>query len=140
MSAMSVLLAGLGAAVGSIARSLITHGVSVAGAPAWTGTLVVNMLGAALCGVLAGLWMERHGSGWRWRSDRWRHEVFLVGGFCGGLTTLSALADDAALLWRAGNAATAATDLVLHGFAGCVVCALGFLLARRWVRTRYCAA
>ena len=140
MSGMSMLLAAVGGAIGAGVRFGIGHGVHVLGAPAWTGTLVANLVGAALCGVLAGLWMERHGSGWRWRGDRWRQEVLAVGGFCGGLTTLSALSDDAAVLWSTGHAATAAIDLALHGVAGCFVCALGFLLARRWVRARYCAS
>jgi len=140
MSAMSIMLAAVGGAVGAAVRCTIGHGVYAAGMPAWTGTVFANLLGAALCGVLAGLWMERHGSGWRWRGDRWRQEVIAVGGFCGGLTTLSALSDDAAVLWSAGHATTAAVDLAVHGIVGCFVCALGFLLARRWVRARYCAA
>jgi len=140
MSGMSIMLAAVGGTVGAAVRCTIGHGVHAAGMPAWTGTVFANLLGAALCGVLAGLWMERHGSGWRWRGDRWRQEVIAVGGFCGGLTTLSALSDDAAILWSAGDATTAAVDLTLHGIVGCFGCALGFLLARRWVRARYCAA
>lgn len=140
MSGMSMLLAAVGGAIGAGVRFGIGHGVHVLGAPAWTGTSVANLVGAALCGVLAGLWMERHGSGWRWRGDRWRQEVLAVGGFCGGLTTLSALSLDAAVLWRQGDAMTAAIDLGVHGIVGCFACALGFLLARRWVRGRYCTA
>ena len=140
MSGMSITLAAVCGAVGAALRFVIGHGVHVIGMPAWTGTLAANLLGAALCGVLAGLWMERHGSGWRWRGDRWRQEVVGVGGFCGGLTTLSALSDDAAILWSAGDATTAAVDLAVHGIVGCFACALGFLLARRWVRGRYCTA
>lgn len=140
MKAVSPMLAALGGAIGAGVRFVLGHGVHAIGWPAWTGTLVANLVGAALCGVLAGLWMERHGSGWRWRGDRWQREVVAVGGFCGGLTTLSALSDDAAVLWRTGHAATAVIDLALHGVAGCFVCALGFLLARRWVRARYCAS
>lgn len=140
MSVVSAMLAAVGGAVGAGVRFGLGQAVHAIGAPAWTGTLVANLVGAALCGVLAGLWMERHGSGWRWRGDRWRQEVMAVGGFCGGLTTLSALSDDAAMLWSAGHAVTAALDLAVHGIVGCFACALGFLLARRWVRARYCAA
>jgi len=140
MSGASVVLVALGGALGACARFVITHCLVAAGAPGWTGTLVANLLGAALCGVLAGLWLQRHGSGWRWRDDRWKRESFAVGGFCGGLTTLSALADDAAVLWRSGSTGTAFADLALHGIIGCCVCALGFLLARRWIRMRHCAA
>ena len=138
MSGMSIMLAAVGGAVGAALRFAIGHGVHAIGMPAWTGTLIANLLGAALCGVLAGLWMERHGSGWRWRTDRWRREAFALGGFCGGLTTLSALAADAAVLWRSDEFASVAVDLVAHGVVGCFMCALGFLLARRWVRARYC--
>ena len=140
MNWFSMLLAAVGGAIGAGVRFGIGHGVHMLGAPAWTGTLVANLLGASLCGILAGLWMERHGSGWRWRGDRWQQEVLAVGGFCGGLTTLSALALDAAALWRQGHAMTAAIDLGVHGMVGCAACALGFLLARRWVLGRYCTA
>ncbi len=140
MSWFSMLLAAVGGVIGAGVRFGIGHGVHMLGAPAWTGTLVANLLGASLCGILAGLWMERHGSGWRWRGDRWQQEVLAVGGFCGGLTTLSALSLDAAALWRRGHAMTAAIDLGVHGMAGCAACALGFLLARRWVLGRYCTA
>lgn len=140
MSGMSIMLTAVGGAVGAALRFVIGHGVHAIGMPAWTGTLAANLLGAALCGVLAGLWMERHGSGWRWRGDRWRREAFALGGFCGGLTTLSALAADAAVLWRSDEFASVAVDLVVHGLVGCFACALGFLLARRWVRGRYCTA
>lgn len=140
MSVMSVVLAAMGGAIGASVRFGIGHAVHTIGVPAWTSTLVANLLGAALCGVLAGLWMERHGSGWRWRGDRWQQEVVAVGGFCGGLTTLSALSDDAAVLWRSGDVGMAVIDLAVHGLVGCFLCALGFLLARRWVRGRYCTA
>jgi fluoride ion exporter CrcB/FEX len=63
-----------------------------------------------------------------------------VGGFWGGLTTLSARSNDAAVHWRLGDVGPAAVDLAVLGLVGCFLWVRGFLLARRWERARYCTA
>ncbi len=127
----------VGGAAGSLCRWLAVQALLATGAPPWACTATVNVVGAAGCGLLAGAWMQRAGAGWRWRGDRVGAELLLVGGFFGGLTTLSTLADDAAVLWLRGDARTAILDLALHAILGCFACASGFLLARRWLRGRY---
>lgn len=87
-----IFFAGLGGFCGSALRYLtgrlfahITHSHFP-----W-GTFVVNMVGSFIIGILFGL-AERH------------HlvspvaNVFLITGFCGGLTTFSTLADDIYLM------------------------------------------
>lgn len=76
-----VLLAGLGGALGAAARyALASAVVDRAGVP-W-GTLSVNLIGALLMGLLAGLAMRTgFAEGWR---------VFLGAGVLGGFTTFSA--------------------------------------------------
>lgn len=79
-----VLLVALGGSLGSVARFLgqkwIANSVS---AHFPYGTLLVNILGCLLIGLLFGL-AARH----EWMHPEWR--LFLMTGFCGGFTTFSA--------------------------------------------------
>lgn len=81
MTATHALLVAIGAAVGAPARLLVGHAVRqrFAAGP-WVGTLVVNVVGSFVLGLLVG---GGAGTGW----------VALVGtGFCGAFTTFSTLA------------------------------------------------
>ena len=81
MTPLHALLVALGAAAGAPARYLVNHWVRerLGGTPA-AGTLVVNVAGSFVLGVLVG-------------SDPTSNALALVGiGFCGALTTFSTLA------------------------------------------------
>jgi len=89
---MLYLIVFLGAGVGGALR----HGVNVAavrlfgyGVP--VGTLIVNVAGSFLMGLLAGYFAFRPGLGQHMR-------LFLTTGVLGGFTTFSAFSLDAALL------------------------------------------
>ncbi|WP_367105780.1 fluoride efflux transporter CrcB [uncultured Psychrobacter sp.] len=79
---MQWLAIGLGAAIGACLRAWLTRFNPL---HSWIplGTLSANILGGLLIG-LALVWFERTGSG---LSDNVR--VFVITGFCGGLTTFS---------------------------------------------------
>ena len=89
---MSYLIVFLGAGIGGALR----HGVNL-GAGRWLtqgfpyGTLIVNVIGSLLIGVLAGLFLTRPGMAQDMR-------LFLTTGVLGGFTTFSAFSLDAALL------------------------------------------
>jgi CrcB protein len=117
---MSFVLVFLGAGLGGALR----HGVNVASARAWGAafpwhTLIVNVAGSFLMGVLAGWLAFRAGEGWS-QSAR----LFLGTGILGGFTTFSAFSLDAVLLWERG-----ATGLAAAYVAASVVLSIAGLAA-----------
>jgi CrcB protein len=117
---MSFVLVFLGAGLGGALR----HGVNIASARAWGAalpwhTLIVNVAGSFLMGVLAGWLALKAGEGWS-QSAR----LFLATGILGGFTTFSAFSLDAVLLWERG-----ATGLAAAYVAASVVLSIAGLAA-----------
>jgi CrcB protein len=104
------LAVGTGGAIGAMAR----HGVNRVVLDGWPAlrfpiaTLIVNVLGSCVFGVLAGLIasdrlpMRQH----------WREFVFV--GILGGFTTFSTFAGDVVTLARSGFPAYAAANVLLQ--------------------------
>lgn len=117
MTAGHALLVALGAAAGAPARLLVGHWVRRwFGAPPPAGTLVVNVSGSFVLGLLVGAGAQ---GGW----------TALVGtGFCGAFTTFSTLAlevwEDMAEGRRVSASAVVALSLVL----GLGAAAVGYAL------------
>ena len=96
------LIVFLGAGLGGAAR----HGVNLAGmrllGSAFPyGTLIVNIAGSLIMGVLVGWFAHRADPGQDWR-------LFLTTGILGGFTTFSTFSLDAVLLYERGQLGTAA--------------------------------
>jgi len=113
---MGYLIVFLGAGIGGALR----HGVNVAAARMFgygfpLGTMIVNVLGSFLIGVLAGWFALRTGSSQHLR-------LFLTTGLLGGFTTFSAFSLDTALLIERNEPFAAAAYVVAS-----VVLALGGL-------------
>ncbi|KRE14984.1 hypothetical protein ASE63_17180 [Bosea sp. Root381] len=114
----STVLVFLGAGIGGVLR----HGVNLV-SPRWfgtgfpAGTMLINIAGSALMGLVAG-WLA-----FRMQPDWSRHlGLFLTTGILGGFTTFSAFSLDAMLLWERGEAMLAAAYV-----AGSVVLSLAAL-------------
>lgn len=115
----SYLTVFVGAGIGGALR----HGVNVAalkllGAGFPYGTLIVNVAGSFIMGLLIGWFAHRADPGQSWR-------LFLTTGLLGGFTTFSTFSLDAALLyergqlWAAASYAAASFGLAIGGvFAG----------------------
>ena len=92
-----LLIVGIGGAFGSICRYLAQVYIG-----RWTtltfpfGTLVVNITGCFLIGILFGL-----GAKYAWMTIEWR--LFLITGICGGYTTFSSFSLESIALFRQGS-------------------------------------
>lgn len=101
---MTALLVALGAALGALARHLVTTSLRARGATAAGGVLVVNSTGSLLLGLVAG-----HATG---GPQGWWMPLVGVG-FCGAFTTFATHAVEVASTARAGRTRLAITDVAL---------------------------
>ena len=107
------------------------HGVNLACARAFGlafpwGTLVVNVLGSFIMGLLAGWLAFRAGTGW---SQAVR--LLLTTGVLGGFTTFSAFSLDTVLLWERGEIGLAA----LYAGASVGLSVMALVLGLALIRT-----
>jgi CrcB protein len=80
----NLLLVGAGGAVGSMLRYLCQRFLNPEAFP--YGTLIVNVAGCFLAGLLAGIFLKN--------GSQTSLTLFLITGFCGGFTTFSAFSLD----------------------------------------------
>lgn len=112
MSIESILLVGVGGALGAVARFVAGRGVeqlpwAMSGFP--LGVLAVNVTGCLIIGLLAGL-AHSHGMFAAGSGSR----AFLFVGILGGFTTFSAFGLDTLALARDGSAWLAAVNVTLQ--------------------------
>jgi CrcB protein len=107
---LALLVAAAGG-LGAVVRALIIHHMGLRRAdPLPLGTLVVNLSGSILLGVLTGLSLY-HGLGPRWLA-------FLGAGLCGGYTTWSTASWESIHLLHTGHR----TEAVVYTLGGLAVC------------------
>jgi CrcB protein len=122
-------LVAVGGALGTGARYGIEQWLPAGSGFPW-GTLLANLLGALVLGVLIEM-LTRRGSD----TGRRRQMRLLVGtGFCGGLTTYSTLAVETDLLIRSHRTGLAVGYALVSVVAGIVVAAIGIAVATRMDR------
>ncbi len=123
---MTYFWVAFGGALGSMLRFWITGTVAeFTGLRFPWGTLLINVLGSLIIGLVAGLTLvpERLG----WHPDM---RIFLMTGFCGGFTTFSAFSLQTIELLQSGEAAAASAYIVASVIL-CVAAAwAGLLLGR----------
>jgi len=121
---MNYLVIGLGGFAGAISR----YAVGVWVGERWgrsfpLGTLVVNVSGCFLIGLLMTIFLERSMISPQWRS-------FLVVGFLGAYTTFSSFEYETSGLIKDGELLFAALNVILSVAAGFAALKLGEILAR----------
>ncbi len=112
---MRMLLVGLGGFVGSVLRYRLSASIQVIAPPngfPW-GTLVVNLIGCLLMGILSELIAVR-GRG-LFGPEAY---PFLVVGLLGGFTTFSAFSNETVMTFRNGLTAIAVMNIVASLFFG----------------------
>ena len=115
---MIVVAVMLGGAAGAVARHLVDLAVaSRRGRSFPAGTLVVNVTGSAVLGLLTGLALH-HGL-------PSVPQALLGTGFCGGYTTFSTHAVDTVVLAADGRRGTAARNVAANLLLGTAAAALG---------------
>ena len=125
MSIMNLVLVGAGGCIGSIARYVTAVSVDKRLNSIFPyGTLLVNILGSFVLGLLLAWLMKRTGT----QAVQWK--LFIGTGFCGGFTTFSAFAVENFTLLEQKLHATAALYIFLSVAAGLFAVWAGFALAR----------
>jgi CrcB protein len=115
----------LGGGIGSALRYGVGRvSLALAGPNFPLGTLIVNLLGCTLMGVLVE-WLA-----WRDTGIDASVKLFLATGLLGGFTTFSAFALDAVALWQRGEALTAAA----YAAGSVVLSIVGFLAGMALMR------
>jgi CrcB protein len=123
-SVRAALLVASGGMVGSFARYALAGFVQrLSDAPFPVGTLVVNVVGSFLLGLVMALSLERGALGAEAR-------ILLGGGFCGGFTTMSTFAYETMALTREGDVGFAIGNFVLTWAACLGAVVVGQLLGR----------
>ena len=120
----TLIIIGAGGFVGSIARYLTSKYIQDNLSFSFpVGTLIVNISGCFILGVIYGL-MER--------GDILSQEsrLFLTIGFCGGFTTFSSFAFENVLILRDGNFMQSALYISLSVFAGILSLYIGSIIAK----------
>ena len=124
MNAQLVLAVAAGGAIGSVARLLAGFASTRAFGLAFPwGTLIVNIVGSFVIGVLAESFALRWNLPPAW-------QAFLTVGFCGGFTTFSTFSLDTAALWESHRQLAAAAYVALSVIGSIAAIFVGMALAR----------
>ena len=128
----TLLIIGLGGALGTLARYGVNGWVSRLGGLAATfplGTMVANVTGCFVIGVLAAWTGSMIGPG------RQRTQEFLMIGFCGGYTTFSSYGLQSLNLAGDGEWLGVALNVIGSNAAGLAAVYLG-LVCGRWLQAK----
>lgn len=119
----NILAVGAGSFIGGVARYLVSLAIKGIGKGFPWATLIVNLLGCLLIGLLWGI-LSRNAS----ESTSWG--LFLTVGLCGGFTTFSTFSKEALTMLQAGQIGGFATYIVVSVLAGIALATLGYYVAR----------
>ncbi|MBI1737552.1 MAG: fluoride efflux transporter CrcB [Candidatus Rokubacteria bacterium] len=125
-----LVLVAVGGALGSAARYLVALGAArVIGAEFPYGTLIVNLAGAFVIGLVQELALDSFVMPEPAR-------LFLATGLMGGLTTYSAFSYETVRLAQTGAWTRATINVGVTTGAGLALCLLGMVVARYLLRLR----
>ena len=124
---MNWLAIALGGALGAMGRyAIVTFILPVTPHKFPWGTLMANIIGSVIIGVLAIIIIEKQLLGPQWR-------LFLITGFLGALTTFSAFSLEAVQLWQVGHMLNALYYVLLSVVACLSATALAIVITSRLI-------
>jgi CrcB protein len=101
------LAVALGGAIGALARWMLSYKLNVFFPAIPPGTLASNVLGGYIVGIAIAFFAARPDIAPEWR-------LFLITGFCGGLTTFSTFSAEVVMLIQQGELAKMTAAIALH--------------------------
>jgi len=104
---LAVLAVAIGGAFGALARWMLSYKLNVYFPAIPPGTLASNIIGGYIIGVAIAFFATRPEVAPEWR-------LFIITGFCGGLTTFSTFSAEVVMLIQQGELAKMAAAITLH--------------------------
>ena len=118
------LIIGLGGFIGTILRFLLSSSIEKSFATSFPiGTILVNLIGCFLIGVLSGYFTQKLG-------DQTQLFFFLTIGVLGGFTTFSAIAMDSQVFIENGEYLKMLTYISVQAILGIALCLIGYNLIK----------
>ena len=118
------LIIGLGGFIGTILRFLLSSSIEKSFATSLPiGTILVNLIGCFLIGLLSGYFTQKLG-------DQTQLFFFLTIGVLGGFTTFSAIAMDSQVFIENGEYLKMLTYISVQAILGIALCLIGYNLIK----------
>jgi len=105
--ALGILAVAIGGAVGALARWLLTAKLNALFPAIPPGTLAANVIGGYIVGFAIAFFLARPDVSPEWR-------LFVITGFCGGLTTFSTFSAEVVYLIQAGDLLKSIAAITMH--------------------------
>ena len=119
----NTLFIGCGSFIGGAARYLISVSMKTMSKGFPWGTLVVNLVGCLVIGLLWGFFSKNFSESSSWA-------LFMTVGICGGFTTFSTFSKEAIIMLQSGNIVGLISYIGVSVIAGVALVAAGYYLAR----------
>ena len=119
----NTLFIGCGSFIGGAARYLISVAMKTMSKGFPWGTLVVNLVGCLVIGLLWGFFSKNSNESSSWA-------LFMTVGICGGFTTFSTFSKEAIIMLQSGNIVGLISYIGVSVIAGVALVAAGYYLAR----------
>ena len=119
----NTLFIGSGSFIGGAARYLISVAMKTISKGFPWGTLVVNLVGCLVIGLLWGFFSKNSSESSSWA-------LFMTVGICGGFTTFSTFSKEALMMLQAGNFISLLAYVAISVIAGIALVAAGYYLVR----------